>query len=368
MKVAHVLSSLHVGGGERLTLDLASAEAELGHRIVIVSLEQPPDGRLAGAFAERGIEVERVAKRPGFDATLVFRLASLLRRRRVDVAHLHNRLALIYGAAAGRLAGAAVVATRHGPGAGTPKGRWMLRGANRLLHAYVAVSPEIGLLERERGHCPPEKISVIENGIDLAQFENPGERRLGARKALGIPADAWVAGSLGRFAVEKDYPLLVRAAAPLLGPGSRLVIVGDGAEMPAVKAEVAARAVAPFVCLPGMRDDVPDLLAALDVFVLSSRMEGLPLVALEAMASGLPVVATAVGGLPKLIADGETGFLVPSGDEAALRDRLAALRNDPATARAVGERGRVRARRDYSRDRMVQRYLDLYRRLRPTAS
>ena len=363
MNVAHVLSSLHVGGGERLTLDLASAEADLGHRILIVSLEQPPDGRLAGAFAERGIEVERVAKRPGFDSTLIFRLASLLRRRRVDVAHLHNRLALFYGAAAGRLAGAVVVLTRHGPGAGAPRRRWMMRGASRLLHAYVAVSPEIELLERERGYCPPGKISVIENGIDLGKFDNPGARRLAARKALGLPPDAWVVGSLGRFAVEKDYPFLVRAAAPLLGAGSRLVIAGDGGEMPAVKAEVAARTVEPFVCLPGMRDDVPDLLAALDVFVLSSRMEGLPLVALEAMATGLPVVATAVGGLPKLIADGETGFLVPSGDEAALRARLAMLRDDPDVARAVGARGQSRVRESYSRDRMVRRYLDLYRRL-----
>ena len=360
MIIAHVLTSLHVGGGERLTLDLATGQGAAGHQMVVVSLEQPPDGPLARAFAERNLPVERVAKRPGFDPTLVFRLAALLRRRKVDVVHLHNRLPLIYGAPAGRLAGAVVVLTRHGPRTGGRKERWLLRGAGRLLHAFVAVSPELAVLERERGTCTAEKISVIENGIDVVRFEGAAARRLAARAALGIPADAWAIGSAGRFAPEKDYPFLVRAAAPLLGEKARLVIVGDGTEMPAVKAEVAARGVAPFVALPGMRDDVADLLAALDVFVLSSRMEGLPLVVLEAMAAGLPVVATAVGGLPKLIADGETGFLVPHGDEAALRNRLAMLRESPETARAVAERGRARARERYSRDRMVQRYLDLY--------
>jgi glycosyltransferase involved in cell wall biosynthesis len=360
VNVAHVLTSFHVGGGERVALDLAGGQVAGGHAVTVVSLEQPADGPLARAFADRGVAVERLSKRPGFDATLVLRLAALFRRRGVEVVHLHNRLPMIYGAPAGRLGGAVVVLTRHGPGASGTKEAWLLRGAARLLHAYVAVSPEIGVLERERGFCPPGKISVIENGIQVEKFERPSERRRAAREATGIPADAWLIGSVGRFAPEKDYPFLVRAAAPLLGPGARLLIVGDGPEMSKIRTEVLARGVAPFVSLPGLRHDVPDMLAALDVFVLSSRMEGLPLVALEAMATGLPVVATAVGGLPNLITEGENGFLVPSGDEAALTGRLAALRDDPALARAVGDRARTRTREQYSGERMVRRYLELY--------
>ncbi|HVY36607.1 MAG TPA: glycosyltransferase [Polyangia bacterium] len=363
MLVAHVLTSLHVGGGERLTLDLATGQAAAGHRVLVVSLEQPAGGPLGAAFEARGLAVERLTKRPGFDPTLILRLALLFRRQGVAVAHLHNRLPLIYGAPAGRLAGALVVSTRHGPRAGGRREQWLLRGAGRLLHAAVAVSPEVGELERQRGNAPADRISVIENGIDLSRFEATPARRRAARSALGIPEQAWVMGSVGRFAPEKDYPFLVRAAAPLLGPDTRLVIVGDGTEMPAVKAEAAARNVEPFVCLPGLRDDVPDMLAALDVFVLSSRMEGLPLVVLEAMATGLPVVSTAVGGLPKLITDGENGFLVPAGDEPALRARLASLRADPAAARAVAARGQARVREHHSRDRMVSRYLDLYQSL-----
>jgi len=363
MNIAHVLTSLEIGGGERLTLDLAGGQAAAGHQVSVVSLAPPPDGPLAQAFRERGVAVQRVAKRGGVDPTLPARLALLFRRQRVGVVHLHNRLPLIYGAPAGRLAGAVVVHTRHGP---RPSGRaqqLLLRGAARLLHAYVAVSPELATLARDRGESAAETIFVIENGIDVDRFQATLERRRRARATLGVPDDAWVIGAVGRFAPEKDYPHLVRAAAPLLGDAARLVIVGDGAEMPAVKEAVTAAGVPRFVTLPGARHDVADLLPAFDLFVLSSWMEGMPLVVLEAMAAGLPVVATAVGGLPKLIADGETGYLVPARDEAALRARLQALRADPAGAAATAARAQARARQVHGRDRMVERYLDLYTRL-----
>jgi len=363
MVVAHVLTSLQIGGGERLTLDLAAGQVAAGREVMVVDLSPGADQPLAGAFRERAVPVHRVPKRGGFDPTLPARLALLFRRQRVGVAHLHNRLPLIYGAPAGRLAGAVVVHTRHGPRPSTPRQDWLLRGAGRLLDAYVAVSPELADVARERRACAPEKISVIENGIDVAAFAPSPERRSAARAALGLPLEAWVIGAVGRFAPEKDFPLLVRAAAPLLGAGARLVIVGDGAEMAAVRGAVDAHGVQPFVALPGPRQDVPLLMAGFDLFVLSSRMEGMPLVVLEAMAAGLPVTATAVGGLPKLISDGETGFLVPPGDTEALRARLQALRADPEAARAVGARASARAREHHSRDRMVERYLALYARL-----
>ena len=360
MVVAHVLSSLQIGGGERMALELAAGQVGAGNDVMVVSLAPPPDGPLVDAFRARGVGVERVAKRAGFDVTLPLRLAALFRRRRVGVVHTHNRQPLIYGALAGKLAGAKVVHTRHGPGRGTRREQWLRRVAGAMLDAYVAVSPALAALAREIHDCGDGKIQVIENGIDVGAFGGAAGERAAARAELGIPADAWVVGSVGRFAVEKNYPLLVRAAAPLLGPDARLVLVGDGGEAGAIRAEVAARGVAPFASLPGVRHDVPRCLAALDAFALSSRLEGLPLCALEAMAAGLPVVATAVGGLPALIEDGVTGFLVPSDDEAALGRALAALRADPARARAVGERGRALVRKLYAHDAMVRRYLDLY--------
>jgi glycosyltransferase involved in cell wall biosynthesis len=360
MIVAHVLSSLRIGGQERMALDLASGQVESRHDVMVVSLAPPPDGPLADAFRKRNVKVHRVEKRPGVDPSLPFRLAALFRRERAAVVHTHNRMPLIYAAVAGKLAGAAVVHTRHGPGRGTGREQWLRRGAGALLDAYVAVSPELGELAKSLRDCAPAKLSVIENGIDLGAFGGAGGERAAAREAVGIPAGAWVVGSVGRLAVEKDYPLLVRASAPLLSGAARLMIVGDGAEAGTIRAEVSARQVERFVALPGARDDIPRLLAAMDVFALSSRMEGLPLCVLEAMAAGLPVVVPAVGGLPGLIADGVTGFLFPAGDEAALRARLEALRADPALARAVGARGQAYARERHSREAMVRRYLDLY--------
>jgi glycosyltransferase involved in cell wall biosynthesis len=360
MVVAHVLSSLHIGGAERVALELAGGQAAARHEVMVVSLEPPPEGPLAETFRARGVGVHRVSKGRGLDPGLPLRLAALFRRRGVTVVHTHNRMPLIYGAAAGRLAGAVVVHTRHGPGKGTRREQWLRRGAGRLLHAYVAVSPELRDLAETLGDCPPAKLAMIENGIDIARFSVGDADKRAARQALGLPADAWVVGSVGRLSKEKDYPLLVRAAAPLLGREAFLIIVGDGAEAGNIRTEVAARGVEPFVKLPGASSDVPRYLAAMDVFALSSRMEGLPLVALEAMAAGLPVVATAVGGLPGLIQHGESGFLVESGDERGLRARFEALRADPGAGRAVGARGQTRVRERHSREAMVQRYLDLY--------
>jgi glycosyltransferase involved in cell wall biosynthesis len=362
MVIAHVLSSLQIGGGERVALDLAQGQASAGHRLMVVSLAPPPDGPLAIEFGKRGVAVHRVAKRRGVDPTLPVRLAALFRRERVDVVHTHNRLPLIYGALAGKLGGAVVVHTRHGPGRGTRRETWLRRGAGRFLDAYVAVSAELAELARALRDCAPRKLSVIENGIDVPRFAPDPAARVATRSALGIPERAWVVGSVGRLAPEKDYPLLVRAAAPLLGPEAHLVIVGDGSEAAAVRAEVAARKVEPFVHLPGATPDVPRYLSALDAFAFASRMEGLPLGALEAMAAGLPVVATAVGGLPGLIAEGVNGFLVPPGDEVALRARLQALREDQAAARSVGARGQAHVSTRHSREAMVRSYLDLYAR------
>jgi glycosyltransferase involved in cell wall biosynthesis len=360
MVIAHVLSSLRIGGQERVALELGAGQVAAGHEVSVVSLAPEPDGPLADAFRARGVTVRNVPKRSGIDLTLTLRLALAFRRGRLDVVHTHNRMPLIYGAAAGKLAGATVVHTRHGPGRGSRGEQFLRAGAGRLVDAYVAVSPELGDLARSLGDCGPDKLRVIENGIDLDRFGGAAAERQAARAALGIPDDAWVVGSVGRLAPEKDYPLLVRALAPLLGPRARLLLVGDGGESQAIAAEASARGVRDFVVLPGARDDIPRLLAAMDVFALSSRMEGLPLCTLEAMAAGLPVVATAVGGLPGLIDEGLTGYLVPARDEEALRRRLYALQADPEAARAVGARGRVHVRHKYAREAMVVRYLSLY--------
>jgi glycosyltransferase involved in cell wall biosynthesis len=363
-RIVHVLSSFGMGGQERVAFDLAVSQRSAGCRVSVLSLAPPPDGPLAAEFRAAGIEVDRVARpRPGVDPWLILRIARWLRRHGADLVHTHNRMALIYGAPAGWLARAAVVHTKHG---NNPRGGTRLMAGNlaaRCVDAFVAVSPETAEFARKRREIDDRRLLVISNGIVLARFHPDAAGRDRVRRELGIDADAWVIGTVGRIAAEKNHALLIKAMAPLLGPRTRLIIAGDGPLLPAVTELTASLGVAGFVHLLGARRDVPDILNALDSFVMSSDTEGLPLVVLEAMATGLPVISTAVGGVPTVLEEGQTGFLVAKGDEQGLRDRAAQLRADPAATRVLGERARTAAVTRFSAERMQRDYLELYARV-----
>jgi glycosyltransferase involved in cell wall biosynthesis len=346
-----------MGGQERVALDLAAAQVRRGHEVCVITLAPPPHGALASEFVARGVAIHGVPKGPSFDLRLIARLARLLRDERVDVVHTHNPQPLAYGAAAGRLARTAVVHTKHGVNPDRGRRLWLRRLGGHLAHAYVAVSPATADVARDNRECPARRLHVIANGVDLDAYAPDAVARRETRAELRVPAEAFLLGTVGRVSIEKDHALLVRAAGPLLGPRVRLVIAGDGAELANLRAEV--KRYEPWVILTGVRRDVPRVLAALDAFVLSSRSEGLPLALLEAMACGLPSVATNVGGVADVLDHGSAGRLVPPRDEEALRRSLEALMADPAAARELGERARERARR-YDAAGVVDQYMELY--------
>jgi len=358
--IVHVLSSYGVGGQERVALDLAIGQKARGHQVSVISLASEPDGAMAHEFAQAGIHVGRVPKRGGLDPTLVPRLARELRKRRIDVVHTHNPLPLIYGAPAARLAGAVAIHTKHGKNPGSPGQRVLRRVAARLTSAFVAVSETTGAQAREQRDAPVDKLHTIPNGIRLDRYAPDLEARVAARVELGL-GDAWVIGTVGRLDQFKNQAMLVRAAAPLLSSNVRLVIIGEGDARPEVEAAIAALPEPRWVVMTGRRMDVPRLVHAFDVFALSSKSEGLPLVVPEAMAAGLPIVATSVGGLPSVIDEGLTGLLVPV-DERAFGAALATLAGDHALAKAMGAKARDVALARYSHDRMVDAYLALYER------
>jgi len=362
LSIVHVLSSFGVGGQERVALDLAIGQSARGHDVSAISLAPPPDGAMADEFREHGIAIDRIPKRDGLDPTLVPRLARALHRRGADVVHTHNPLPLIYGAPAARLIGAAAIHTKHGANPGTRAQRLLRRGAARFVHAFVAVSDTTAAQAREHRDVRVDRLHTIANGIRLDRYRPDAEARAAARVELGL-GDAWVVGTVGRLDDYKNQALLVRAMAPHLSSRVRLVIVGDGPSRAAVEAEVARLPEPRWVVMTGRRMDVPRLVPAFDVFALSSKTEGLPLVVPEAMAAGLPIVTTAVGGLPGVVDDNATGLLVPV-DEAALSAALGTLVRDPDRARALGERARAVALDRYGADRMVEAYLDLYARIR----
>lgn len=357
----HVLSSFGVGGQERVALDLAASQVRRGHRVVVVSLAPAPDGPLAAEFRTAGAEVVRVAKGPGTDATLVPRLAWTFRRRHADVVHTHNPLPLIYGAPAARLAGAASIHTKHGLNPGSRGHRFLRRQAAKLVSSFVAVSTVTAQQARTQGDAPERRLVVVPNGIRLENFAPDAAARAAVRAELGIPADASVVGTVGRIDEFKNQTLLLAAIAPLLSARVHVVFVGDGPTRAALDAAVAALPTPGAAHVLGRRMDVARLLPAFDIFCLSSKSEGLPLVVPEAMAAGLPVISTAVGGIPAVVDEGETGFLTGV-DEGELRDRLRRLLDDPARARAMGARARAIALERYSAERMTDDYLALYER------
>jgi sugar transferase (PEP-CTERM/EpsH1 system associated) len=357
--IVHVISSFGVGGQERVALDLAIGQKARGHKVSVLSLAPAPDGAMADEFREHGIAVDRVPKKAeGLDATLVPRLVRALKRLGAEVVHTHNPLPLIYAAPAARIAGAAAIHTKHGVNPGGRGHRMLRRAAAQLTHAFVAVSDTTEKQAREQHDAPEQRIHTIANGIRLDRYHPDPDARAEVRMALGL-GDAWVVGTVGRLDPFKNQALLVRAMAPLLSSHVRLVIVGDGPTRGEVEAEIAKLPEPKWVVMTGRRMDVPHLLPAFDVFALSSKSEGLPLVVPEAMAVGLPIVATAVGGLPSVIDDGKTGLLVPV-EELALSAALAKLAAHRELAKTMGEAARETALHRYSADRMVDAYLDLY--------
>jgi glycosyltransferase involved in cell wall biosynthesis len=362
LSIVHVLSSYGVGGQERVALDLAIGQKQRGHEVSVLSLATEPDGAMAAEFTQAGISVGRVPKYGGLDPTLVPRLARELHRRKIDVVHTHNPLPLIYGAPAARLVGAAAIHTKHGVNPGSRGHRMLRRAAGRLTHAFVAVSDTTEAQAREQHDAPLRKLHTIPNGIRLDRYAPDLEARAAARVELGL-GDAWVIGTVGRLDDYKNQSLLVRAMAPHLSSTVRLVIVGDGESRPEVESAIASLPDPRWVVMTGRRMDVPKLVHAFDVFALSSKSEGLPLVVPEAMAASLPIIATAVGGLPSVVDEGVTGMLVPV-DQDALSAALGRLIGDHELARTMGAKARVVALARYSHDRMVDAYLALYHRAR----
>jgi glycosyltransferase involved in cell wall biosynthesis len=362
MVIAHLLSSFQVGGQERVALDLAARQRARGHRVLAVSLAPPPDGPLAEELRRAGIGAHTVPKRgSSVDPTLPMRLGALLRREGVTVVHAHNPQPLIYGGLAAKLAGAAMIQTRHGVAHHSARQDWLVRQATKLADACVFVSRELATTLDGTGQTPGRSW-VIENGVDLARFFPDVAARRAVRAELGIPESAMVVGTVSRLVASKNVPGLLRAIWPLLGDQVHLVVVGDGPDRQNVEQLVVFGEKAPYVHLLGARSDVARLLRAFDLFALFSQTEGHPIVVLEAMATALPVLATPVGGIPGILDEGDTGFLVPTDDEDALRAKLTELLAVPARLAEVGWRGRAVALERYAADRMVDEYLALYAR------
>lgn len=345
-------------------MELATRQRALGNTVIAVTLEQGEPGPLNAAFAQAGVETKHVPRLgPRFDLTLPLRLARVFRRNSVDIAHLHNQLPLIYGTLAGQISRCATVATRHGLDEGSGSQLWIRRQVARLVDRYVAVSTQVADNTRVHGLAVEPKLTVIENGIDVGRHMPRPEWRREVRAELGLPADARVIGTVSRLADYKNVGLLLRSGLPHLNDMTRLLIIGDGPERSELESWAAQHRQGQFVRFLGQRTDVARLLNGVDLFALSSKTEGHPIAVIEAMATGLPVLATRVGGIPDMVEDGATGFLAEVQEDAfasRLAEALAQFRNWPT----MGSAAREVASQRFSSDAMSERYQAVYEQAR----
>jgi glycosyltransferase involved in cell wall biosynthesis len=372
LKVLTLIDRLSAfGGGERFAIEIAT---RLDHQrfdsVLCATRARPgdePDASepLAAAMVEAsGIRLMELGRRSRVDLRTWSPLLRLLRRERFDVVHSHKFGSNVWGTLIGRLAGVPViVAHEH---SWSFDGKLVRRLLDRELigrgsHLIVAVSAQDRRKMIEIEGVRPEKVLLVPNGI-------PRRSATGAdvRAELGIPPDAPVIGAIGGLRPEKAIDLLIRAAAPLVQEIAqlRLLIAGEGPEKEPLRELARHAGVADRVMLIGFRDDVPDVLAALDVAVSSSVFEGSPLAVMEFMEAARPIVATRVGGVPDLIDHGVHGVLVRSGDAEGLTAALRRMLADREAARRMGERARERRLREFDVDVAVRRFESLYERLR----
>jgi glycosyltransferase involved in cell wall biosynthesis len=363
MKIVHLVGGGDIAGGQLVALRLAHAARARGDEVAFVSPTPGPFLDLAAGegFAVAIADVGRTYRLRGG-----VRLVRLLRRFRADVLHTHVHLAAgVLGRAAGRAAGAAVISHQHIENHFRPQRlpAALLRGLDnasaRLCARILAVSDDTRHAFERQGY-PAGLMETVRNGIDppAARAEHDGVRR-----ELGVPPEAPLAGEIARLCDVKGQRELIQAAARV--PGLHVLLVGrdieaGGAFQAALEGEAEALGVRERVVFAGYRPDRDAVLAELDLFVLPSWIEGLPLVVLEAMTHGLPVVATPVGGTPEVVVDGETGLLVPPRDPERLADAIARVVGDRELARRLGEAGRARVAERFSASAMERRVLEIY--------
>ena len=355
------------------------AFADAGYDVVGVSAP----GRFVERVEARG--VRHVALRnatramaPHKDLLAIEELRRLFRDLRPTIVHTHNPKPGLYGRLAARAAGVPVVVnTVHGLYA-MPEDDWKKRAvvyslerlASACSDAELVQNPEDVVTLREVLREPASKLVLLGNGIDLTRFAPPATDdpvRAAARAALGVDGSAVVVGAVGRLVREKGYVELFDAWDRLRAahPDAVLVVVGptDGDKADSLPDEVVARAESTGVRFLGMRDDVHDLYRAMDVYVLASHREGFPRSAMEAAASGLPIVATDIRGCRQVVEHGVTGLLVEVRSPTALADALDQLLGDAATRSAMGTAALQRARRHFDQRRIIDTTLDTYARL-----
>lgn len=356
--ILHLCDTLSVGGAERLILGLAGGLDGRRFAVRVCSLGSRRGNLVQPQIEKLGVPVDVIGARRFYDPAAVAAVARLVRAHGVGLIHTHLTYADVVGRIVGRLAGVPVVSTLHNEPLDYARQRADRRLLQRLTarHAaamLVAVSPRLRELYLVEWGLSPERIIAIMNAVPLEAFEAVPPRPTGGELVIT---------TIGRLSPQKNQRLLLEAVRPLLEryPRALLRIVGQGRLEGELRARAVALGIGGRVEFAGVRHDIPAVLAATDIFVLSSRWEGVPITAAEAMAAGRAVVLPDVGGCRDLVTNGADGLLTPRGDAGTLTRALLTLADDDALRRRLGAAARERARFELGMERFVARHEVLY--------
>jgi glycosyltransferase involved in cell wall biosynthesis len=359
LRIVQVIPSLGLGGAEQMAGHLMAGLAET-HEVIGATLYAATGNSIEQKLSRAGVRLVHLNKRPGFDLRMYRALARLFREVRPDVVHTHLGVLRYVFPASMRCRIPVVLHTIHNMAEYETDriGRLVQWFAFRRAVVPVAISKEVATsMERVYGLACR---ALVPNCIPVEEYHAGGVDRACLRARQGFHPDDVIFTCVARLVPQKNPMMLIRAFEALQNPRAQLVMIGDGELRAKLIQYVKSRGLGPCVHLPGKLPNIPEWLAVSDAFVLSSDWEGNPLAVMEAMAAGLPVVCTAVGGVPELVESGREGLLVPPGDEMAFTAALRYILTDNRTRTAMGLASRARAMAEFDLSRMVGQYSNLY--------
>lgn len=369
--IVNIIYSLKSGGLENGLVNIINRTPPDRYRHVIICLTEADD--FAKRIQSSDVQVIELHKKPGHDFDMYWRLWKLLRALKPAVVHTRNLSTLELQLLAFMCPGVKRVHGEHGRDMSDLDGsnrkyNILRKFMKRIVQQYIAVSRDLELWLERVVEVPSAKLRQIYNGVDVERFAEAGDSDLGAPPGY-FHEDAIVIGTVGRLAEVKNQISLLRAFAALLklnvdyDDKLRLLLVGDGPMREALQQESEALQLGDRVWFAGNRDDIPDFLHSMDIFTLPSLGEGVSNTILEAMATGLPIIATDVGGTPELVTDGENGLLVLVDDVQALTDGIEKLVSDKALRENMGNNSLERIRSSFNWQKTVEQYLSVYDKL-----
>jgi glycosyltransferase involved in cell wall biosynthesis len=365
IRVLHIIDSLRYGGAETLLFELASRLDSHGFRPIVYYCEPGP---LVDDFKNKNIPVTHLPWIARIDPILLVRMYNAIRKEKPQIVHTHLFKSDFHGRLAARLAGVPiVVSTLHNCNA------WARNPLFGLIYGFttkfadriIAVADEVRDYVIRYFRILPEKVITIPNAVSIERFEGKSKEGLALRKEFDISHDAPLLGIVGRLEPQKDHENYLHAAVRIHknNQDARFLIVGEGYLRDRLIALANSLDLKEVVIFCGSRKDIPAVMAALDILVISSSYEGLPVVLLEAMAASRPIVSTAVSGVLSVVEDGVTGILVDPSNSNALADACLRLIGNPELRKKMGQNGYERVKTYYSVNAMTEKTVMLYKEL-----